>query len=245
VKYSLAKRFVSSVPGLRTFGARSFTSFPTSISPYVYRFMRASLFRDELKRLKTFEICFDKLAASGDVGDYLEFGVARGTSMISSHRYAKRHRFDDMRFFAFDSFAGLPSDEEQFTQGDMSYSQEEFSHFCKKAGVDLKRVTPVPGYFDSTLTDDMLTKLDIKPGRHLVHIDCDLYESTVVVLRFLEPILEEGAIIVFDDWHSFDYKKDPENWGEQRAFREWPSHDKFEKLAEHPEWNCAFIKTRT
>ena len=244
MKYSMAKRFVGSVPGLRNFGARCFSYFPTSISPYIYRFMRASFFRDELKRLKTFEVCFDKLAASGDVGDYLEFGVARGASMISSHRFANRHRLDEMRFFAFDSFAGLPSDEEQFTQGDMAYSQKDFLHFCRKAGVGLQRVTPVPGFFDATLTNEMLTKLDIMPGRHLVHVDCDLYESTVLVLRFVEPILEAGSIIVFDDWHSFDYKDNPEDWGEQRAFREWPSHEKFERLAEHPEWNCAFIKTR-
>ncbi|MFN3161836.1 MAG: TylF/MycF/NovP-related O-methyltransferase [Rubinisphaera brasiliensis] len=244
MKYSLAKRLVSSVPGLRTFGARLFTFFPTAVSPYIYHFMRAVLFRDNAQRLKTFKVCFDKLAASGDAGDYLEFGVARGTSMISSHRLAKQHRLDSMRFFAFDSFAGLPSDEEQFTRGDMAYSQKDFSHFCEKAGVELSRVTPVPGFFEATLTDDMLAKLDIKPGRHIVHVDCDLYESTVLVLRFVEPVLEVGSIIMFDDWHSFDYKQDPENWGEQRAFGEWAEHEKFEKLAEHPDWNCAFIKTK-
>ena len=31
-------------------------------------------------------------------------------------------------------------------------------------------------------------------------IDCDLLESTLDVLRFVEPLLEDGALIYFDDW---------------------------------------------
>ena len=49
-------------------------------------------------------------------------------------------------------------------------------------------------------------------------IDVDYYKSTVEVLSFIEPLLNDGTIIIFDDW--FNYKGHP-NRGEQKAFREW------------------------
>jgi O-methyltransferase len=49
-------------------------------------------------------------------------------------------------------------------------------------------------------------------------IDCDLYESTVPVLKFITPHLCVGSVIVFDDWRC--YRNHPD-FGEQRACREW------------------------
>jgi hypothetical protein len=58
-----------------------------------------------------------------------------------------------------------------------------------------------------------------------VHIDCDLYESTKVVLEGVAPILQEGTLLLFDEW--FSYKGNPAR-GEARAF--------FEFLESHREW---------
>jgi predicted O-methyltransferase YrrM len=52
----------------------------------------------------------------------------------------------------------------------------------------------------------------------VVYIDCDLYLSTVPVLRFIEDFLQPGTVIVFDDWNCF--LADP-NRGERRAWREF------------------------
>ena len=47
---------------------------------------------------------------------------------------------------------------------------------------------------------------------------CDLYISTIPVLQFIVPFLQQGTIICFDDWFSYggDQMK-----GEIRATREW------------------------
>ena len=50
------------------------------------------------------------------------------------------------------------------------------------------------------------------------YIDCDLYESTVPVLRFLTKRLSVGSVILFDDYRCFRNLPD---FGQQLACREW------------------------
>ena len=54
----------------------------------------------------------------------------------------------------------------------------------------------------------------------LVHMDCDLYQSTVEVLDFLErsDALQDGCVVMFDDWNC---NKASPWFGERRAFREF------------------------
>jgi O-methyltransferase len=47
-------------------------------------------------------------AGKDQVGDYLEFGVFNGTSMICMYQVLQEMRFDHVRLFGFDSFEGLP-----------------------------------------------------------------------------------------------------------------------------------------
>jgi hypothetical protein len=49
-------------------------------------------------------------------------------------------------------------------------------------------------------------------------IDCDLYSSTKPVLEFITNLIDNGTILIFDDW--FSYKGSP-NHGEQKACNEW------------------------
>ena len=41
-------------------------------------------------------------------GDYYEFGLFKGYSFWTAQKTAKQHEAQSMRFFGFDSFAGLP-----------------------------------------------------------------------------------------------------------------------------------------
>jgi hypothetical protein len=54
----------------------------------------------------------------------------------------------------------------------------------------------------------------------IIHIDCDTYKNTKVVLKNVKSILQEGTILLFDDW--FNYKGNPK-YGEARAFNEFKS----------------------
>lgn len=241
-KYGVAKWFMSSVPGSREMLARAYMRLPRTLSRAAYRIARTTIFRDNEKRLPVFEAAFAEVAKSKRPGDYLEFGVARGTSLISAFDIARNnHTFDQMRFFAFDSFRGLPSGEGDFVAGDMAYAQNTFMSFIERAGVDLERVRTTQGFFDKTLTAELAAVLRIAHGRaHIVHIDCDLYQSTVPVLDFIAPLLGAGSVIIFDDWFSFDQEPNPAEYGEQRAFAEWIERSKFDLLSLTPGWNVAW-----
>ena len=52
----------------------------------------------------------------------------------------------------------------------------------------------------------------------LALIDCDLYESTSQVLEFLAPLVDQGTILMFDDWNAFEAD---DHKGQRRAFREF------------------------
>lgn len=173
-------------------------------------------------------------------GDYLEFGVWRGYSFVVAYHeilaqrrnhlgfvsgnetpeYA-RWRAHRPRFFAFDSFAGLPPGEAErmvdYRPGAYACSEEEFLGNLTDQGVDLGDVVTVKGLYGDTCTPATAAKHGLEKAS-VVMIDCDLYESTVPVLDFLTGLVQQGTILVFDDW--FRFKGSPDS-GEQRACREW------------------------
>ena len=72
------------------------------------------------------------------------------------------------------------------------------------------------GYFDASVP----AWLNSHPGPvAFVHLDCDLYSSTKVVLNFLAPRLVPGTVILFDEY--FNYS----NWEQHefKAFQEFVS----------------------
>jgi hypothetical protein len=157
-------------------------------------------------------------------GDYLEFGVSVGVTMIAAFEHAKRFGLDSMRFFAFDSFQGLPEiagiDAEgpcEYHEGQYACGLEPLKRNLARGGVDLRRVTPVPGWYDQSLNEETKKKLGIQVAA-VIWIDCDLYESTVPVLNFVTDYVQSGTIMCFDDFYCF--RGDP-NRGESRAFKEW------------------------
>ncbi len=52
---------------------------------------------------------------------------------------------------------------------------------------------------------------DLEEPIALLHIDCDLYSSTVTVLEHCGPFLTEGTVVVFDEF--FNYQ----GWQEHEA----------------------------
>jgi hypothetical protein len=129
-----------------------------------------------------------------------------------------------MQFYAFDSFQGLPDiaspvDQEvrQFEGGQYAAGRDLFLKNLKKAGVDLARVHLVPGYYQDSLNAQTKATLALRAAA-IIHIDCDLYESTIQVLDFITDYVQDGTVILFDDWMCF---KGHPNRGERRAFAEW------------------------
>lgn len=150
----------------------------------------------------------EKEQAGGDtlVGDYLEFGVFEGSTFLHAcHRASGIMPF--MRFFAFDSFQGLPKPEGsdatgEFAEGQFCCTEPRFHEILGESGVDRTRVRVVPGWFDQSLTGDLKKKHDLRVAS-VAYIDCDLFKSTAPVMRFLTDLVRQGTILMFDDWYCF------------------------------------------
>jgi len=173
-------------------------------------------------------------------GDYLEFGVFRGETFRNAIRAAHqgfratRERRFPGRFFAFDSFEGLPH-VASMGDGVNLYARGEFAAsravFEKTLGRLPERfpIEIVQGWFDQTLTAATLERLQLRRAA-FVNIDCDLYESTVPVLEFVTPLLQTGTIMYFDDWFSYRGSMDQ---GEPRAAREWLARNAWIRLVDY------------
>jgi O-methyltransferase len=171
----------------------------------------------------------------GVVGDVLEFGVLGGWSarlfcetMRDLRNYSRVHLFD--------SFEGLPDYKSEIDT--TSYEIEGRNLWPDKmrlpaaflaqfrvphekhiktrlSGIIRKeRIIIHKGFFSETLTDDFAMKASI------VHIDCDLYQSTTEVLWGLlrMNVFQDGCVLLFDDWNC---NRAHPNYGERRAFREF------------------------
>lgn len=177
-------------------------------------------------------------------GDYLEFGVYRGESFIRAYHTFRNVFFAEieqktirtekeisaiktlwskMRFFAFDSFMGLPQcggtdrDWAVFQPGKYMCEEKKFRGNLRRSKVDMSKTEVVAGWFDDTLTEFTRRTKNLSRAS-IVHIDSDLYSSAIVALQFIEPLLTDGTVIIFDDW--FFFRGNP-GMGEQKAFYEW------------------------
>ena len=160
-------------------------------------------------------------SAGSLLGDYLEFGVFRGATF--AHAFLRAHKkMPWMRYWAFDSFQGLPEISGldtggEFTAGQFACDEQTFRRNLNRKGVDMDRVVIVPGWFEDTLTPELKQEHSLTVAS-IVYIDADLYESTVPVLQFLTNLVTTGTVIMFDDW--FCFRGDPAR-GVQRAWHEW------------------------
>ena len=151
------------------------------------------------------------------MGDYLEFGVYQGNSMMAMQEAVRRVGLERVRFFGFDSFEGLPSEAEwdgPWSEGEFRSDIEFTRKRLTEGGVDWGRTELVKGFFSDTLTPELRQQHGMEKAS-LIMIDADLYTSSRDALAFCEPLIRDTAAIFFDDWNSTD-----EAGGEKRAFRE-------------------------
>ena len=119
---------------------------------------------------------------------YLEFGVAGGHSF---QWWTENQKHQDSRFFGFDTFTGLPENWNIFKKGSMSADG-------KLPELADSRCTFKKGLFQKTLPSFLKDYTFGK--RNVIHMDADLYTSTLYVLTSLAPYLCKGDIIIFDEF---------------------------------------------
>ena len=119
---------------------------------------------------------------------FLEFGVMRGKTFLI---WSKNNHNPDSRLVGFDTFTGLPEDWGNVKKGTFSAEgqlpevNDERAAFC----VGLIQDT-LPGY---------IRQID-KRKKKIIHIDVDLYNASLITLIHLQPLLQNGDVIIFDDF---------------------------------------------
>ncbi len=153
-----------------------------------------------------FRSVFRAISFNGIEGDYVEFGCCGGQTFGMAYQAAQRTGFKG-QMWAFDSFEGLPpavgqmDEHPVWIEGDMSISLEDFRKAIKTYGIKDGEYHTVKGFYNQSLADVDPGRED-RPGKiAIAYIDCDLYSSTMDVLRFLYPRLRHGMILAFDDYY--------------------------------------------
>jgi hypothetical protein len=132
--------------------------------------------------------------------NYLEFGVGRGNSM---RWWSANNRNKNSILWGFDTFEGLPE-----KWGD--YEVGTFSLDGKFPQINDSRIKYIKGLFQDTLYKT-INKINFDK-KIVLHLDADLYGSTLFPLSVLCRYLKKDDIIIFDEFgvplHEFKAFKD-------------------------------------
>jgi hypothetical protein len=121
--------------------------------------------------------------------DYLEFGVFGGRSF---RHWLDLNTHPDSRFWGFDSFQGLPEDWKE------TAPKGAFDRQGRVPEVDDPRAAFVKGWFQDSLPGFLE---NFQPQNRLVlHMDADLFTSTLYVLMNLDRHIAPGTVILFDEF---------------------------------------------
>ena len=159
-------------------------------------------------------------------GHVMEFGVYQGLTLKIISDY-----FSNQTVWGFDSFEGLP--ETWFMKSDVGARRSQ--HPPGKFALDKqelqvvvnqfakRKVNLVPGWFDQTVVPWLKDNIGVVS---FLHVDCDLYSSTLDILNLLNDRIVPGTVIVFDEmypWNGLD-RYDLWEQGEFQALGEWIRH---------------------
>jgi hypothetical protein len=148
-----------------------------------------SPFREYVKRRQLHRFVVDRFSLNEEAIDYLEFGVCKGVSF----RWWLEHCSNpESRFYGFDTFEGLPEKWGAFEMGAMA---------ANIPVIEGNRHEFIQGLFQDTMQPFLLrTRLD-SSRRKVIHLDADLFSSTLFVLTSLAPHIKPGDILLFDEFN--------------------------------------------
>ncbi len=142
---------------------------------------------DYTRREKAYDFIIENYIKNEAI-QYLEFGVCGGNSF----KWWLQHLTNkESSFHGFDTFEGLPEDWGPFKKGDMGTNSQipdvndQRAHFYK-------------GLFQQTFPN-FVNKLSTT-NKKIIHLDADLYSSTLYILTSIAPYLQNGDIVIFDEF---------------------------------------------
>jgi O-methyltransferase len=158
-------------------------------------------------RLDNIGDCISAALADGIPGDLMEAGAWRGGAAIFMRAALAAQGDQERRVFVADSFAGMPhSDHPQdaiaasfgVAPGLLAVTEDAVRANFTRYGMLDDRVVMVPGWFGESLPG---------PAGQLavLHVDCDLYQSTADVLTAMYPLVSPGGFVIVDDYGAMPF----------------------------------------
>jgi O-methyltransferase len=146
--------------------------------------------REYSKRFKLYEYVQSVYNLKEEPINYLEFGVCGGYSF---KWWVEGNIHPESRFYGFDTFEGLPEKWGVFyKRGDM---------LADVPVIPDDRAEFVKGLFQDTLFGFLQSHPLKEDKRKIIHMDADLFSSTLFVLTTLAPLLRKGDILLFDEFN--------------------------------------------
>ena len=146
----------------------------------------------------------------------LEFGVFSGLT-ISCLATAR----PDLEFHGFDSFEGLPED---WDMGQKNVKADAFDRKGELPEVP-QNVTLHKGWFEDTIPKFQKEN----PGNiGFLHVDCDIYSSTVTIFENFNDWILPGTIIRFDElacWRHVLGEASPKGKANRVMYTTWKDHE--------------------
>ena len=184
-------------------------------------------------------------------GSYLEFGVFTGSSfnfaMKANKKIEKIFGKMNCEFVGFDSFRGFG--EIKKVDENPSFKDTVFSVNEKKVLRNIEKCAKgqksriIKGFYKDTIKNKTTIDLNIEKAR-VVMIDCDLKESTQLALDFIKPSIQEGTIILFDDYSYFKGDIDKGEYGAFSDFQKKYPKTLFRRIFDYGYGSRAFIAYR-
>ncbi|HET8572970.1 MAG TPA: class I SAM-dependent methyltransferase [Edaphocola sp.] len=144
-------------------------------------------------REKLYQHVIDTKRLAEEQIHYLEFGVCGG---ISFRWWLEHNTHPASRFFGFDTFEGLPENWFLLRKGDLNAEEPELKD---------SRGQFIKGLFQHTFWNFLQTNYTLPEAgatlRKVIHMDADLFSSTLFVLTSIAPYLNKGDIIFFDEFN--------------------------------------------
>ncbi len=148
--------------------------------------------RNYQKRYTLYKTVADHFQLQQKAIIYLEFGVASGASF---KWWLNENNNTNSFFRGFDTFEGLPESWGTFyAKGSMQAALPDFKD---------ERALFLKGLFQNTLPaflSNEQEKINSADVIRIIHMDADLYSSTIFSLSQLYPFLKKGDLIFFDEF---------------------------------------------
>ena len=187
-------------------------------------------------------------AHDGTHGSYLEFGIFTGSSfnfaIKANKQIQKIFGKTDCEFIGFDSFKGfgkIKKEDENpgFKDEIFSVNEEKILKNIEKCAKG-EKMRIIKGFFQDTIKNKTTRDLNIDKAK-IIMIDCDLKEPAELALEFIKPSIQEGTIILFDDYVFFKGSKEKGEYGAFSNFKKKNPQILFRRIFDYGYGSRAFI----